>query len=136
MHVDCDDGLAKDLHDFFSFKVPGAKFMPSYKNKWWDGKVYLFSIKTHKIYIGLLPYIAEFCEERQYKYGNNIILGTGTDFQLFLGEMANGNIYYDPGIKLENISTKPKIKKRSQFRIKSGFLPNLYKQNEIIDVAE
>ena len=48
MHVDCDDGLAKDLHDFFSFKVPGAKFMPSYKNKWWDGKVYLFSIKTHK----------------------------------------------------------------------------------------
>lgn len=25
MHVDCDDGLAKDLHDFFSFKVPGAQ---------------------------------------------------------------------------------------------------------------
>jgi hypothetical protein len=47
--------------------------------------------------------------------------------------MACGNIYYDPGIKMENIETKPKIKKRSQFRIKSQFLPNLYKVNEIID---
>ena len=50
--------------------------------------------------------------------------------------MALGNIYYDPGIKLENRSTKPKIKKRSQFRIKSRFLPNLYKMNEIVNVIE
>lgn len=74
--------------------------------------------------------------ERKYKYGNNVILGTGTDFQLFLSQMALGNIYYDPGIKLENISTKPKIKKRSQFRIKSRFLPELYKKNEIVNVIE
>ena len=38
MRVHCDDGLARDLHDFFSFTVPGAKFMPSYKNRYWDGK--------------------------------------------------------------------------------------------------
>lgn len=48
--------------------------------------------------------------------------------------MASGNIYYDPGIKMENESTKPVIKKRSQFRIKSSNLPNLYKVNEIIDL--
>tara|TARA_R110001592_G_scaffold28879_4_gene105272 strand:+ start:4176 stop:5483 length:1308 start_codon:yes stop_codon:yes gene_type:complete len=83
-----------------------------------------------------VPSLSEIKPERKYKYGNKILLGTGTDFQLFLGQMALGNIYYDPGIKLENISTKPKIKKRSQFRIKSGFLPNLYKQNEIINIAE
>jgi hypothetical protein len=76
-----------------------------------------------------------FALELKYKYGNNVILGTGTDFQLFLRQMALGNIYYDPGIKLENISTKPKIKKRSQFRIKSQFLPNLYVKNEIVDVC-
>lgn len=74
--------------------------------------------------------------DRKYKYGNNVILGTGTDFQLFLSQMALGNIYYDPGIKLENISTNPSIKKRSQFRIKSKFLPNLYKKNEIVNVME
>jgi hypothetical protein len=83
-----------------------------------------------------VPSLSRRNEEREYRYGNEIILGTGTDFPLFLSQMANGNIYYDPGIKLENISTKPKLKKRSQFRIKSGFLPNLYKQNEIINIAE
>ncbi|EKF55062.1 hypothetical protein I215_09376 [Galbibacter marinus] len=81
-----------------------------------------------------VPSLSEINPERKYRYGSEIILGTGTDFQLFLLQMANGNIYYDPGIKLENISTKPKIKKRSQFRIKSGFLPNLYKNNEIVDI--
>ena len=83
-----------------------------------------------------VPSLSETEHDRQYKYGNNIILGTGTDFQLFLRQMASGNIYYDPGIKMENVSTKPKIKKRSQFRIKSQHLPNLYKENEVIDITK
>jgi len=80
-------------------------------------------------------YIPSLCDKTdgiKYKYGNNIILGTGTDFQLFLKQMDIGNIYYDPGIKMENVSTNPKIKKRSQFRIKSQNLSNLYKNNEIV----
>ena len=76
MQVQCDDGLARDLFDFFSFTVPNAKFMPSVKNRYWDGKVRLFSIKTHKIYIGLLPYVDEFCRERGYDIvGINDIIG-------------------------------------------------------------
>ena len=69
MKVDCDDGLARDLYDFFSYTVPNAKFMPSYRNKFWDGKVRLFSLKTKKIYIGLLPYVDEFCRERGFEFG-------------------------------------------------------------------
>ena len=42
--------------------------MPSYKNRYWDGKVRLFSIKTNKIYIGLLPYVDEFCRERGFNF--------------------------------------------------------------------
>jgi hypothetical protein len=83
-----------------------------------------------------VPSLSDTTENRKYKYGNNIILGTGTDFQLFLSQMAIGNIYYDPGIKLENISTKPKIKKRNQFRIKSKFFNELYKINEIVNLSE
>lgn len=76
LKVHCDDGLARDLFDFFSFTVPNAKFMPSYRNKFWDGKVRLFSIKTHKIYIGLLPYIDEFCKERGFEFeGVEEVLG-------------------------------------------------------------
>ena len=72
--------------------------------------------------------------EQQYSFGNEIILGTGTRFDLFLQQMGEGIIYYDPGIKMENISTKPKIKRRSQFRIKSRFLPELYEKNEVLNL--
>ncbi|MFI5163908.1 MAG: MvaI/BcnI family restriction endonuclease [Bacteroidia bacterium] len=79
-----------------------------------------------------VPSISEIDPTRKYKYGNKVILGTETDFQLFLKEMANGNIYYDPGIKMENISSKPTIKRRSQFRLKSINLSKLYKSNELV----
>lgn len=74
---------------------------------------------------------------QQYSYGSNIMLGSQTDFSLFLHQFAIGNIYYDPGIKLEFAiegKRKQAIKRRSQFRIKSGNLINLYKQNEIVNV--
>lgn len=45
-----------------------------------------------------------------------------------------GNIYYDPGIKLEIVSNKTKIKRRSQFRIKSRFITSLYRVNELIEL--
>jgi hypothetical protein len=48
-------------------------------------------------------------------------------------QMAMGNIVYDPGIKMENVSSlAPAIKRRSQFRIKSGNLANLYTQQEVV----
>lgn len=79
MKVHCDDGLARDLFDFFSFTVPNAKFMPSVKNRFWDGKVRLFSIKTNKVYIGLLPYVDEFCRERGYEFeGIDDVIGEKT----------------------------------------------------------
>lgn len=72
---------------------------------------------------------------RQYHYGNKVLLGDGTDFQLFLAEMSIGHIYYDPGIKLENASSaKPSTKRRSQFRIKSESLINIYHKTEILDL--
>lgn len=79
-----------------------------------------------------VPSLSDIIGDRKYKYGDKVILGVGTDFQLFLKQMAIGNIYYDPGIKMENVSQRPKIKKRSQFRIKSKNLNNLYKSSEIV----
>lgn len=73
--------------------------------------------------------------DRQYFYGNNVLLGHGTDFQLFLQQMALGNIYYDPGIKMEaESSSKPEVKQRSQFRTKSGNLTSLYHQSETVNL--
>ncbi|WP_028298893.1 MvaI/BcnI family restriction endonuclease [Olivibacter sitiensis] len=79
-----------------------------------------------------VPSLSDTTGNRKYKYGDKVILGSGTDFQFFLKQMAVGNIYYDPGIKMENVSISPKIKKRSQFRIRSQYLSNLYKESEIV----
>jgi hypothetical protein len=33
----------EELSSFFTFEVPGAKFMPMFRNRVWDGKIRLFS---------------------------------------------------------------------------------------------
>ena len=72
----------------------------------------------------------------QYHYGNNIMIGHETDFTYFLSQLSLKNVYYDPAIKVENVSTKPKHKPRSQFRIKSRYVTSLYKHFEIVDLAK
>lgn len=97
LQVSCEDHIAKELHQFFSFKVPNAKFMPSYKNRFWDGKIYLFSIKTGKIYVGLAKYLKLFCEERGYSYQSDIRetkkQTSGDDLRSFLKTL---NLPFDP----------------------------------------
>lgn len=66
LRVDCDRGLSQELNEFFSFYAPGYKFMPAYKNRMWDGRIRLFNLNTQLIYLGLLPYIKSFCDERDY----------------------------------------------------------------------
>jgi hypothetical protein len=72
----------------------------------------------------------------EYHYGKDIELGTGTNFEIILTAMAGGHAYYDPGIKLENATTaRPKIKKRSQFRVNHKELSSLYKSYEFVDIT-
>lgn len=71
---------------------------------------------------------------RQYKYGLSVKLCTGTDFLHVLTGIQERSIYYDPGIKLESASVEPKIKRRSQFRIKSRDIDTLYSHVEIVNL--
>ena len=66
MYIDCENGLAYELSDYFSFFVPGYKFMPAYKNKIWDGKIKLFNRMTGELNAGLYFYLIKFCSERGY----------------------------------------------------------------------
>ncbi len=61
-----DKGLIMELSEYFTFFVPGYKFMPAFKNKMWDGKLRLLDNRTNKIYQGLQRYIENFCTERGY----------------------------------------------------------------------
>ena len=66
LEVDVDPGLAAELSDYFSFYVPGYKFMPAYKNKVWDGKIRLFNRMTGELNAGLYVYLVKFSAERSY----------------------------------------------------------------------
>ena len=67
IRIKCEPSVARELSEFFTFEVPNAKFMPSVRNRLWDGKIRLFSPGTGKIYFGLLPYVKEFLQEQGYK---------------------------------------------------------------------
>lgn len=64
--VHCDDSIAQELSQYFTFEVPGARFIPSVKNKRWDGKIRLFNSGTHHIYAGLIEYIKDFANQNNY----------------------------------------------------------------------
>ena len=73
--VDCESDVQREISEFFTFYVPGYKFMPAYRTRMWDGKIRLFSQKTKEIYFGLYPYIKAFAEERGY----NIVAAKDVD---------------------------------------------------------
>ena len=67
IYVECDRGIGAELREYFSFYVPGYKFMPAYRNRLWDGKIRLFNQITGQISAGLFPQIITFAESREYK---------------------------------------------------------------------
>jgi MvaI/BcnI restriction endonuclease family len=83
-----------------------------------------------------VPSIVRKEPRNQYQYSSLVRLAEGTEFRLFLNAVASGDVYYDPGIKIVNVSAaKPEIKKRSQFRIRSTAIPLLYTKVTEVDVT-
>tara|TARA_B100000131_G_scaffold192991_1_gene185504 strand:+ start:302 stop:1768 length:1467 start_codon:yes stop_codon:yes gene_type:complete len=78
LKVNAEPHVFMELSDHFTFDVEGAKFMPQYRNKYWDGKIRLFSTSNGQIYVGLLDKIIAFCKKHDYSYGfeNNDYYGT------------------------------------------------------------
>ena len=68
LHIDCDWGQAEELNEFFSFFVPGYKFMPAFKRRVWDGKIRLFDKRTGELPAGLIYHLVQFMESRGYNY--------------------------------------------------------------------
>ena len=66
LRITTDPSISQELNDFFTFDVPGAKFMPLYKNRMWDGKARLYNMYRRELYVGLLPYLKEFANTLEY----------------------------------------------------------------------
>lgn len=64
----CDDsGVIAEIGEFFTFFAEGYKFMPSYKNKTWDGRIRLANLRNNTLPYGLLVHLMEFCRSRGYE---------------------------------------------------------------------
>lgn len=68
IRIDCEEDVAYELSDKFTFDVPGAKFSPAYKKKLWDGKIRLFNIRKRTIYAGLVETVKSFFDDKEYEY--------------------------------------------------------------------
>ena len=68
LKVEAEPHLHKELSEHFQFEVPGAKFMPAVKRRYWDGKIRLYSPGTGEIYVGLYDYLTDYLEQKGYDY--------------------------------------------------------------------
>ena len=68
LQLEVDEDISREISDYFTFEVPGAKFMPQFRNRMWDGKIRMFSPHNGRIYVGLLPYIKEYCTKKSIPY--------------------------------------------------------------------
>ena len=68
LQIDSDPHVFYELSDQFTFELPGAKFMPQYRKRYWDGKIRLFNVNNGQIYVGLLDKIQKFCKDHEYSY--------------------------------------------------------------------
>ena len=63
----------------------------------------------------------------EYAFGSEVLICRQTEFSLFLNSLESGDVYYDPGIKMETgTGHSLRIKRRSQFRIAHRNLAKLY----------
>ena len=76
--VKAEPAICQELSDLFTFDVPGAKFMPQYRSKYWDGKIRLFSPATGEVYGVLVDKIVNWARKSEYslEFENNKHYGT------------------------------------------------------------
>ena len=67
MLVQSEPGVEQEISEYFTFFVPGYRFMPSYKNKMWDGKIRLYNLRSKELYTGLLNHLLRFTKDREYE---------------------------------------------------------------------
>ena len=71
LFIETDPSVEMELTEHFCFFVPGYKFMPAYRNKFWDGKIRLFDTRKKTLYVGLYKYLKQFAVERGYEVLTN-----------------------------------------------------------------
>jgi hypothetical protein len=96
LKVEADDAIRRELGEYFTFEVPGYKFTPQFRNRFWDGKIRLFSYATGQIFTGLYPYIVKWCNDNKIQI----------QFKVAVNEplFGNRNSIYKVSVPVENLT--------------------------------
>ena len=78
LHITAEADIRRELSDYFSFEVPGYRFTPQFRNRVWDGKIRLYSYATGQLYVGLYPYLVEWCNRKNVDIKENNEISTFT----------------------------------------------------------
>ena len=98
VRVYSDPSIEKELSDFFSFPVPGARFTPQYRARIWDGIQRMYDSMRKTLYVGLVHYIYDFAESHGYEVEvvsplhstNGITSKQVEDYARWLNPMGHG----------------------------------------------
>lgn len=126
---DATEGKIIDANGSIALVAPSGEVAAAWEFK---GLLAHWSRKhTRAVYV---PSMRRTEPEWQYAYGARVRLAQQTDSLRLLSALASGIVYYDPGIKLEKASTKPDVKRRSQFRVASKNIEALYETVETVEL--
>ncbi|MGE5862462.1 MAG: DEAD/DEAH box helicase family protein [Nitrososphaerales archaeon] len=102
--IKSERNIIQELSDYFSFYAPGYKFVPSYKNRLWDGKIRLARMLPNgsiQFPLGLISHLDIFANDRElsvnYDFNNTTNLITEEELVKFISEL---NIH-SKDVKLE-----------------------------------
>ena len=101
--IDCEDSVKRELRSYFSFKVPGAEYMPLYKSRVWDGKIKLYEINSSTLPRGLKGYLQKFCEERNYY----LVFDEPDNKKIELSDTQFDSFFDSLNVTVKKVPTKP-----------------------------
>lgn len=61
IRIECDEAVARDLHDYFTITIPNPQFL----RRGWNGKLRLLDMRKMRIYKGLIPYIQDWAKKQK-----------------------------------------------------------------------
>ena len=93
LKIKCEKHISQELSDYFTFMVPGHQFTPAFRKRIWDGKIRLWNMNTAQIYYGLINYVMEFANSRNYSIEFNDSVDVEDEFSIYkakkFAEMLN-----------------------------------------------
>jgi superfamily II DNA or RNA helicase len=76
------EGIARELSEHFTFEAPNFQYHPSYKKRFWDGKIRLFDSRTSTIGAGLVKRIIAWANDNNYTVINHTDINVEDSFSL------------------------------------------------------